>query len=584
MVGYVCKYTPIKILEGFGEKPYRISACAENFCVSDALMHPNMCSYAKAVLEECMNSDLDKIVLTDCCDSIKRLFDVIKEQGKFKFAYMMNIPKKVDCPAVEVFKSELSNFVKEFEAFSGNTFDILSLKNSGRAFVPRRNCSAGTNIALVGARCEDWILHILKKAGASVAYDFTCTSEEHLMIQIPEEINEPDDILHAYAKELLLQYPCMRMADADERMNRLNTLVQNKVISGIIFHQVKFCDLYSFDYAHLISTLQIPVLKIETDYTEESLGQIKTRVEAFLETLNKTNNEPDKEDTVAGKFHYFGKTAIVAGIDSGSTSTNVVIIDNNKNILASHTVKTGAKSIESAYKSFNEALIKAGIQKEDVDFIISTGYGRVSIPFADQNVTEITCHAKAAYFINSDTRTIIDIGGQDSKVIRLDSSGNVKDFSMNDKCAAGTGRFLEMMARTLEISIESMGEESLKWKEDIDITSMCTVFAESEVISLIAENKDKADIIHGISKSIANRIFSHIGRLGEQGGYMMTGGVAKNKGVISAIEEKLREKLYIPEKPEIMGALGAALIALEKAENQRKAPYRTEGEVLLDRQ
>jgi predicted CoA-substrate-specific enzyme activase len=219
-----------------------------------------------------------------------------------------------------------------------------------------------------------------------------------------------------------------------------------------------------------------------------------------------------------------------------------------------------------------------------VDFIISTGYGRVSIPFADQNVTEITCHAKAAYFINSDTRTIIDIGGQDSKVIRLDSSGNVKDFSMNDKCAAGTGRFLEMMARTLEISIESMGEESLKWKEDIDITSMCTVFAESEVISLIAENKDKADIIHGISKSIANRVFSHIGRLGEQGGYMMTGGVAKNKGVISAIEEKLREKLYIPEKPEIMGALGAALIALEKAENQRKAPYRTEGEVLLDRQ
>ena len=183
---------------------------------------------------------------------------------------------------------------------------------------------------------------------------------------------------------------------------------------------------------------------------------------------------------------------------------------------------------------------------------------------ADENVTEISCHGRGAHYFNPDVRTILDIGGQDSKAIRLNENGEVVDFVMNDKCAAGTGRFLEMMARTLEMDISEMGPESLKWKEDIDISSMCSVFAESEVISLIALNKEKADIAHGLHKAIANKSYSLLKRVGLNETFMMTGGVAKNPGVVKAVEEKLGSKLFICKEPEIVGALGAALFGLDK--------------------
>ena len=232
--------------------------------------------------------------------------------------------------------------------------------------------------------------------------------------------------------------------------------------------------------------------------------------------------------------------------------------------MAFDVVRTGAKSGESAERILSEILERAGLKREDISLIVSTGYGRVSIPFADENVTEISCHGRGAHYFNPDVRTILDIGGQDSKAIRLNENGEVVDFVMNDKCAAGTGRFLEMMARTLEMDISEMGPESLKWKEDIDISSMCSVFAESEVISLIALNKEKADIAHGLHKAIANKSYSLLKRVGLNETFMMTGGVAKNPGVVKAVEEKLGCKLFICKEPEIVGALGAALFGLDK--------------------
>lgn len=256
----------------------------------------------------------------------------------------------------------------------------------------------------------------------------------------------------------------------------------------------------------------------------------------------------------------------VLGIDSGSTSTNAVILDENKTIKAFSVIRTGAKSMDSADRILNDILGKAELERKDLSTIVSTGYGRVSIPFADSNVTEISCHGKGAHYLNPDIRTILDIGGQDSKAIRLNENGDVTDFVMNDKCAAGTGRFLEMMARTLEISTAELGPVSKDWKENIEISSMCSVFAESEVISLIAQNKEKADIAHGIHNAIAGKAISLLKRVGIEGGCMMTGGVAKNSGVVRSLEEKLGTKLYISEEPEIVGALGAALFALENLE------------------
>ena len=253
------------------------------------------------------------------------------------------------------------------------------------------------------------------------------------------------------------------------------------------------------------------------------------------------------------------------GIDSGSTSTNAVIMNEKKEIVAFSVVRTGAKSGESAAKALEDVLLKAGLKKEDLALIVSTGYGRVSISFADENVTEISCHGKGAHYFNPNIRTILDIGGQDSKAIHLNEEGEVKDFVMNDKCAAGTGRFLEMIARTLEIDIAELGAIALTSTQKIEITSMCSVFAESEVISLIANNKEKADIANGVCHAIAGKAYSLLRRVGLEPDFMMTGGVAKNPGVVRAVEEKIGAKLYICPEPEIVGATGAALYALERA-------------------
>ena len=249
------------------------------------------------------------------------------------------------------------------------------------------------------------------------------------------------------------------------------------------------------------------------------------------------------------------------GIDSGSTATKGILLADGV-ITRRFLVPTPfrpATAITEAWETLREGL-------ETTPFLTLTGYGRQLVDFADKQVTEISCHGLGARFLAPATRAVIDIGGQDSKVIQLDDDGNLCDFLMNDKCAAGTGRFLEMMAKTLGLSLEEMSVKGLEWKHNIVISSMCTVFAESEVVSLVAQNKDVADIIHGLNVSVASKVGALAARLGKDhpGEYMMTGGVAKNQGIIQALEEKLGAKLYICDEAQLCGALGAALFAYEK--------------------
>lgn len=254
----------------------------------------------------------------------------------------------------------------------------------------------------------------------------------------------------------------------------------------------------------------------------------------------------------------------VAGIDSGSTSTDVVILDENKKIEASVIIPTGGGANISAEEALHQALEKAGLKAEDLSNIVKTGYGRDYIEAGSNSVTEITCHAKGAHFLCPSARTVIDIGGQDSKAIKIDENGAVLNFVMNDKCAAGTGRFLEMMARALGFTLDEMSTADENWKEDIRISSMCTVFAESEVVSLVAQNKDVADIVHGLNHSVASKVASLAKRVSPEEGYIMTGGVANNQGVVKALEETIGTKLFICDEAQLCGALGAALFALEQ--------------------
>lgn len=552
MLGYICKYAPVEVFESMGVTMERIEPDVTNFNQAEIRMHPNICSFAKGVLAEVMQGEYEGVILTTCCDSIRRLYDVLREEFPDKFIYMLDTPRITKDAGITLYEQRIRAMIREYEAFSGKRFEeetfaaYLKEKEEEQQYAVKDRT---VNIGIIGARANDSIKKILKENGANVAFDLTCTGLGRKIIC------DAADVTGGYAGGLLSQFPCMRMEQASNRDELIRRCAGS--VDGVIYHTVQFCDNYAYEYAWLKNWLDRPMLLLETDYTRQSSGQVRTRIEAFLESLTAEMHRPEKPRKGEDKMY-------VMGIDSGSTSTNAVIMDQDRKIRAFSVVRTGAKSGVSADRVLKDVLEKAGLAREDISWIVSTGYGRVSIEFADENVTEISCHGKGAHYFNPQIRTILDIGGQDSKAIKLSETGEVKDFVMNDKCAAGTGRFLEMIARTLEVSLDELGAIALTSREKIEITSMCSVFAESEVISLIANNKEKADIADGVCHAIANKAFGLLRRVGMEPAYMMTGGVAKNPGVVRAVEEKIGAELYICEEPEIVGAAGAALYALEK--------------------
>ena len=261
---------------------------------------------------------------------------------------------------------------------------------------------------------------------------------------------------------------------------------------------------------------------------------------------------------------------IVAGCDVGSLTGKAVIL-NNSEILSSSIVPTTPKPERTARNAMDEALKKGNLVLEDIEYIVGTGYGRVKIPFANSELSELSCHGKGAHSIAPSIRTIIDVGGQDCKVIKVDKNGKILDFAMNDKCAAGTGRFLEVMAKTLELKLEELGPISLQSKNQAKITAQCSVFAETEVVSLMADGVEVPDIVAGIHDAIASRIMSLVYRVGLEKDLTFTGGVAKNIGVVAYLEKRLgvtTTKLSVD--PQLMGALGAALTAKEQLQSKNE--------------
>ena len=251
---------------------------------------------------------------------------------------------------------------------------------------------------------------------------------------------------------------------------------------------------------------------------------------------------------------------LTIGIDVGSITTKAAVAKDDE-VIADKVVFTGYNARMAGEQVFESIIGECGINRDSIDRIISTGYGRNSLEFADRAVTEITCHAAGAYYLDRGVRSVIDIGGQDSKAIAVSDTGSPMDFAMNDKCAAGTGRFLEVMARALEVDLEEFGNVSLKAQQPAPISSLCTVFAESEVISLIAKGEFRENIIAGIHEAIASRVVAMANRVGFSARVMMTGGVAKNTGVVKALEQKIGQKIHVSDKSQLTGAIGAAIIA-----------------------
>ena len=251
------------------------------------------------------------------------------------------------------------------------------------------------------------------------------------------------------------------------------------------------------------------------------------------------------------------------GIDIGSTASKCVILKDGTELVAKALIAVGAGT-SGPDRAIAQVLESAGMKREDMNYVLATGYGRNSLEdFADHQMSELSCHAKGAAYLFPEVRTVIDIGGQDVKVMRVEN-GAMTNFQMNDKCAAGTGRFLDVMARILEVDVNDLGTLGAQSTKYVGISSTCTVFAESEVISQLAKDTNKCDIINGIHQSVAGRVAGLAHRVGVQDQVVMTGGVAQNSGVVKALEDQLGHKVHTSPLTQYVGALGAALFAYKR--------------------
>lgn len=258
---------------------------------------------------------------------------------------------------------------------------------------------------------------------------------------------------------------------------------------------------------------------------------------------------------------------LVAGIDIGSRAAKVVVMREGE-VLSSAITDTGPESIKTAYTAMGMALAGTGLRVEDIAYIVATGYGRVLVPFANENISEISCHAKGITWYFPSVRTILDMGGQDCKAINCDENGVVTNFVMNDKCAGGTGRFLELIADVLAVPLEEIGELSLAAKNVIPFNTVCAVFAKSEALAYLRKGVSKSDILAGLHDAIAVRAVNLLNRVSIKREFTITGGIAKNKGMVKRLAEKVGMEPLLCDDPQLVGALGAALFARERLEGE----------------
>jgi len=261
---------------------------------------------------------------------------------------------------------------------------------------------------------------------------------------------------------------------------------------------------------------------------------------------------------------------IACGVDIGSSTSKVVILRDSE-ILGYSIVPTGAESVNSAHKALDEVLVSTGLSLEQLGYVVATGYGRIIVPFAHETVTELTCHARGANWLFPSARTILDMGGQDCKAISCNENGRVVNFIMNDKCAGGTGRFLEMIAEVLNVPLQEIGGLSLESQHAILFNTICAVFAKTEAISYLRNGIAKSDILAGLHEAIATRSLNLLKRVSIQQDFSITGGIAKNRGMVEKLKEKVGLEPLLCEDPQIIGALGAALFARERSQQAAQA-------------
>ena len=354
---YVCKYTPVELLRALGGDCEILNEMPESFDRAEQVAHPNICGFGKSVLEEVLAGNIKELVLVNCCDTIRSVYDILKDSGQMDFLYMIDMLHcDIECSR-ERTAAQLKELAETYGAYKEKSFDK---KVFLEAFQPKERIQK-PHLAVLGARMGQELFQMTEAAMPFPVVNETCVYNRSVGENLPTEEMDFDTLMEWYAGELLHQIPCMRMMDHAGR----KVLYQDPSLKGIIYHTVKFCDFYSFEYADIKGHTDVPLLKIESDFTLQSSGQLSTRLEAFAESLG--IQDETKKEKVMGKGYY-------AGIDSGSTSTDVVILDKNREIISSVIMPTGAGAANGAERALEEALKLAMLNREDMDAVVTTCY------------------------------------------------------------------------------------------------------------------------------------------------------------------------------------------------------------------
>ena len=603
-VAYTCSYIPLEIIHAAGYIPVRLSGSPDCCNHEETDLSRNVCPYAHAILNDFRDNreTIVGVIVTDSCDAMKKVFDVLHLEGNQ--VHLLSVPRKITENAVDYFAGQLKELFRRMCEASGteaqpariadsialyrelreqleicrveNYFPSYaeyfafrqklyhedpreSLKRLGEIMnrPPAGSKREGIPVITTGSPMPgEGIYSVIEETGFTILINDSCLDTRW---DPPEEsdISLSEDPFRYLSRLYLDKTPCARMEGRKRELERLEALYPEQA-KGIIHFRMPFCDLYGFDLVHLLDkTGKQAVLPLETDGSAQSEGQIRTRVQAFAEMIEGEHHAGQQEKRVNHT------ETVYCGIDIGSTTVDGVLLDDQGKILNHRIIKTGPGAEKSAWKMYQDMLEASGLSEDSIAAIIATGYGRESLDFAHDTVTEISCHARGILHLLPGTRFVVDIGGQDSKVIKIEGSGNVHDFQMNDKCAAGTGRFLEVMAGALEIDLPQMSEYSRFEGEPVPISSVCTVFAESEVISLLGKGHKAPSIVKGIYTSITNRIEGMVRRVGLEAPAAVTGGGALNRGLIEHLETRLGVRFSTPDTPQIVGAVGAALFGMD---------------------
>lgn len=347
---YVCKYTPVELLTALGARCANLNEMPQGFESADQIAHPNLCGFGKAVLEQAVSGKVKELVLVNCCDTIRSVYDILADSGKLDFLYLLDMLHSEGACSRERTVIQLKALAKAYGEYKGTTFDEGAFR---AAFVPPKGIRE-PHISVLGARMGAQLYEMVSKAMPYPVENDTCVHNRSVGCSQPPQGVDFDGLMDWYAQELLGQLPCMRMMDNTGRKQLYN----HPNLKGIIYHTVKFCDFYSFEYAQVKREAAVPLLKIESDYTLQSSGQLLTRLEAFAESIN--NQWQEGAEKKMGKGY-------VAGIDSGSTSTDVVILDRDGKMVTGIILPTGAGAAVGAERALEEALGKAGLVREDLE-------------------------------------------------------------------------------------------------------------------------------------------------------------------------------------------------------------------------